>query len=164
MNFFSAFVLALGLLATGSGNPQGERGPKFNSLSQRDSTRLDQQRALVAAAIKQHYGGTLTRSQRDLPLLQKLIDDSVFNQTQTYELQSIGVAFGDVLASVLPLHWVMITDEYGTDPALRYKETPANINALTMISKRVEQGRRVNLQDLLVNTREGLAVFEKRSR
>jgi hypothetical protein len=44
-----------------------------------------------------------------------------------------GVAFGDVLASALPLHWVTITDEYGTDPSLRYKNTSANLNAWTMI-------------------------------
>ena len=34
----------------------------------------------------------------------------------------------------------MITDEYGTDPTLRFKNTSTNINALTMISKRVLSG------------------------
>ena len=164
MSLFPAAALAVGLLVAQSGNPQSGLGPKFNSLSPQDSARLDKQRLLVAAAVKQHYGGILTRSQKDLPLLQKLIDDSVFNKTQTYELQSIGIVFGDVLVSALPLHWVMITDESGTDPTLRYKNTSANINAMTMISKRVEQGRRVNLQELLVNTREGLVEFEKNSR
>jgi hypothetical protein len=44
----------------------------------------------------------------------RLIDDTVFKKSQTYELQSLGIVFGDVLASELPLRWVMITDEYGT--------------------------------------------------
>lgn len=35
----------------------------------------------------------------------------------------------------------MVTDEYGTDPTLRYKDSPVNINALTMISKRVGDAR-----------------------
>jgi hypothetical protein len=32
-----------------------------------------------------------------------------------------------VLASELPLRWVMVTDEYGTDPTLRFKETTLQI-------------------------------------
>ena len=91
--------------------------PKFNELSGSDRGRLDRQRAIVAATATQKYGtGGLTKTVADLPVLQRLIDDNVFNKTQTYELQSLGVAFGDVMASELPLRWTMVTDEYGTDP------------------------------------------------
>jgi hypothetical protein len=130
---------------------------KFTELSNEDRTRLDQQRAIVASAAKQRYGITvLTKSVKDLPILQRLIDDKAFTKTQTYELQSLGVAYGDVLASELPLRWVMVTDEYGTDPTLRFKSTTIQINALTMISKRVEKGEATNLQELLRVTREQL--------
>src|SRR5580704_16570646 len=78
--------------------------PKFNELSDSDRLRLDQQRAIVAATAKQKYGTVgLTKTVADLPVLQRLIDDDAFNKTQTYELQSLGVAFGDVMASELPL-------------------------------------------------------------
>jgi hypothetical protein len=134
--------------------------PKFNELSDADRVRLDQQRTIVAAAAKQKYGtGGLTKTVADLPVLQRLIDDNVFNKTQTYELQSLGVAFGDVLAKELPLSWVMVTDEYGTDPTLRYKDKPVNINALTMISKRIERGEVVNLVQLLQITRDQLSQW-----
>jgi hypothetical protein len=161
---FFAIFLAMGLAATGSGNAQNEKFPKFTTLSSEDSARLDQQRDLIAATVKQHYGVTLTRSRRDLAILQRLVDDSVFNKTQTYELQSLGVAFGDVLVSALPLHWEMITDEYGTDPTLRYKSENVNINALTMISKRLEKGQTVRLEELLNVTKEQLANLDKNSR
>jgi hypothetical protein len=135
--------------------------PKFNELLDSDKVRLDQQRALVAATAKQKYGtAALTKSVADLPVLQRLIDDNVFNKTQTYELQSLGVAFGDVLANELPLRWEMLEDEYGTDPVLRYKDKPVNINALTMISKRVERGEVVNLARLLQLTRDQLRAVE----
>jgi hypothetical protein len=49
----------------------------------------------------------LARTKSDLPVLQNLIDDRVFNKSQRHELQSVGVAFGDVLTSELPLRWVM---------------------------------------------------------
>lgn len=132
--------------------------PKFSELSHDDRTRLDQQRAIVAAAAKQRYGtSNLTKTAADLSVLQRLIDDKVFRKTQTYELQSLGIAFGDVLATELPLRWVMVTDEYGTDPTLRFKATTVQINALTMISKRIEKDEKVNLSELLRITREQLA-------
>ena len=139
--------------------------PKFSELSHWDSERLDQQRALVAAAAKRRYGtAVLSRTKRDLPILQRLIDDKVFKKSQTYELQSLGVVFGDVLANELPLRWVMITDEYGTDPTLRFKNTSININALTVISKRVERGERVDVSSLVQKNREALSVAEKKFR
>ena len=126
-----AFLSGVGLLF-GQSVHDSAAEPKFSELSHSDSERLDHQRALVAAAAKQKYGAAaLTRSKRDLPILQRLIDDNVFSKSQTYELQSLGVVFGDVLASELSLRWVMITDEYGSDPTLRFKNTSININALT---------------------------------
>lgn len=97
-------------------------------------------------------------------MLQRIIDERAFKKSQTYELQCLGVAFGDVLASELPLRWVMVTDEYGTDPTLRFKETSLQINALTMISKRVERDEAVDLSELLRVTREQLAHYEKKDR
>ena len=160
-------LLTIGFLGVlfGQSNRKAAREPKFTELSPEGSARLEQQRAVVAAAAKQRYGATgLTKTKSDLPVLQKLIDDRVFNNAQTYELQSLGVAFGDVLASELPLRWVMVTDEYGTDPTLRFKETTIQINALTMISERVERNEPVSVQWLLDKTREQLAVNEKKFR
>ena len=51
---------------------------------------------------------------------------------------------------------MMVTDEYGTDPTLRFKNTSVQINALTMISKRIEREESVNLGQLLQTTRDQL--------
>jgi hypothetical protein len=75
-----------------------------------------------------------------------VINDKVFSTTQTYELQSLGVVLGDVLAKPLGLHWVIVSDEYGTDPTLRYLDTTIQVNALTVISKRIEDGESVDVQ------------------
>jgi hypothetical protein len=139
--------------------------PKFFELSADDSTRLDQQRRLIAAAVKQRYGTeSLSGKKSDLRVLQRLIDDHVFSKSQTYELQSLGVVFGDVLTSEFPLRWVKITDEYGSDPTLRFKKTSVNVNALTMISKRIERDECVDVLDLLRKTRAALADAQKRLR
>jgi hypothetical protein len=115
----------------------------------------------VAATAKQRYGTkALTGTKSDLPVLQRFIDEKVFKKSQTYELQCLGVTFGDVLTSELPLRRVMVTDEYGTDPTLRFKKTTVQINAMTMISKRVERDEAVSVQWLLDKTREQLAKAE----
>jgi len=139
--------------------------PKFTELSAEDTARLEQQRAVVLAAARERYGTpALTRTRSDLPVLQRLIDERVFNKAQTYELQCLGVALGDVLASELPLRWVMVTDEFGTDPTLLFKQMTLQVNALTIISKRIDRDEQVSVQWLLDQTREQLAVNEKKFR
>lgn len=136
--------------------------PKFTELSREHSTRLEQQRDVVVAAAKQRYGTTaFTKTKADLAVLQRLLDDGVFTKTQTYELQCLGVVFGDVLASELPLRWMMVTDEYGIDPTLRYKDTTIQVNALTMLSKRVERGENVDVASMLRITGEQIAQLER---
>ena len=131
-------ALTFSLYSSQSG-PKQPVAPKFTELSSNDVASLDKQRALVAAAAKQRYRASgLVRTKADLPVLQRLIDDQVFTKAQTYELQSLGVVLGDVMESELPLRWVMVTDEFGTDPTLRFRDTTIQVNALTMISKRIE--------------------------
>ncbi|HWF17944.1 MAG TPA: DUF3806 domain-containing protein [Verrucomicrobiae bacterium] len=135
--------------------------PKFAELSKEDAARLEKQRHLIAVIAMQKYGApALTKTKSDLPILQRILDDKVFKKSQTYELQCLGITFGDVLASEFPLRWVMVTDEYGTDPTLRFKETTWQINALTMISKRVEKGEIVNLAELVRLTGEYVKKYQ----
>jgi len=155
-----AGIRAVGIM----GEPNQRNYPRFSELSGEDTAQLDKQRSIVAAVAKQKYGTpSLTKTKRDLAVLQRLIDDHVFDKTQTYELQCLGVTFGDVLASEFPLRWVMVTDEYGTDPTLRYKKMGLQINALTMISKRLERNESVDLRQLVEITGQQLARFEKDS-
>ena len=119
--------------------------------------------ATIQGTFRQRYGiSALTQTAADLPVLQRLIDDRAFKKRQTFELQSLGIAFGDVLSSELPLRWVIVTDEYGTDPTLRFKNTTLQINALTMISKRIERDEMVNLDQLLQTTREQLGRWSQK--
>lgn len=147
---------------TSQSDPSQQAEPKCSELTRDNIASLDRQRALVAAAAKQRYGVSgLVRTKADLPVLQRLIDERAFAKTQIYELQSLGVVLGDVMASELPLRWMMVTDGFGTDPTLRYKDTTIQVGALTMISKRIERDEKVNVSRLLEITREQLPRFEK---
>lgn len=103
----------------------------------------------MLSLLKTHYGEVkLVHDETDLPLLQRLVDDKVLRSDQTYELQCLGIALGQVFAEQTPLEWVMVEDEYGRDPALRYPNTTVIVFPLTMISKRVEDGQEVDFADL----------------
>ncbi len=123
-----------------------------------DLDRISKQRSVVEAAARDRLKAPLPGGKADLAILQRLVDDQVFRPQQTYELQSLGIVLGQVLAEHPDLSWVTVQDEYGTDPALRYKTTSILIFPLTMISKRVEDGREVEVEHLyqaiLSNVRE----------
>lgn len=113
-----------------------------------DLDRISKQRAVVDAATRSLYATSLPGGKGDLAVLQRLVDDQVFRPDQTYELQSLGIVLGQVLALHPDLSWVTVQDDYGTDPALRYKTTSILVFPLTMISKRVEDGREVEVEYL----------------
>lgn len=135
----------------------------FSALTKQDEDRLNKQRQVVLLVLKEKFGvSVLKKDQSDIQLIQKILDEKVFNPSQTYELQSLGVVLGDVLAKELGLHWEMITDEYGNDPTLRYENSAWNFNALTMISKRIERGEKVDVQSLFDQTRDYLPVLKEK--
>jgi hypothetical protein len=84
-------------------------------------------------------------------LLQGIIDKHLYKKDQTSELQALGICFGEILCMELELHWVIVEDEYGRDPALRYKSTSIIHFPRTMISKRIENNEKVSISDLLKN-------------
>lgn len=115
-----------------------------------DIDRLAKQWLIADGYVQEQCDGAhLQQTEEDLPLLQRVIDSNVIDVTQTFELQCLGVAFGRVLASNIEgLDWAIVDDEYGRDPTLRYRHTSLQLNVLTMISKRVEQGQRVDIRDM----------------
>jgi hypothetical protein len=122
---------------------------RFLALSVEDQARVAEQTDLVQRAAAACYAGvSFEGGPDDLRVLQNLINDAVFRPSQTYELQSMGIVFGHVPARATGLKWVMVEDQYGRDPALRWQDTSLVLFPLTMISKRVEAGERPDLQRL----------------
>ena len=79
-------------------------------------------------------------------LLQGIIDLKMYDKTRTSELQSLGICFGEVLSKELELDWIIVEDEYGRDPALRYKNSSILFFPRTMISKRIENDEDISIQ------------------
>lgn len=115
-----------------------------------DIDRLAKQWLVADRYVQEQCGGArLHRTEADLQLLQRVIDAQVIAPTQTYELQCLGIALGRVLAAnVEGLDWAIVDDEYGRDPTIRYRQTTLQLNVLTVISKRVEKGEPVDVQQM----------------
>jgi hypothetical protein len=83
-----------------------------------------------------------------LYLLQTILDNQFYRKDQTMELQSLGITLGDALAETADLEWVEVEDEYGIDPALRYRGREILLFPLTLISKRIERDEIVDVREL----------------
>lgn len=84
-----------------------------------------------------------------LRLIRTLLENAWIKRSETWKLQSLGIAFGDALEQdVEELTWVVVDDEYGRDPALRWLDTAILSFPLTAISKRVEGGTEVDVLKL----------------
>ncbi len=135
----AALVIAVVLAGSlaGCAKPETARDDlPYRELSGAERKQLDSQRAVVAAVAQERYGVLgLRQSAADLPVLQRMLDDRVFSEDQTYELRSLGVAFGDVLANELPLRWMAIESLEGFRPTLRFRDTPRDFDALSLLEK-----------------------------
>ena len=105
---------------------------------------------IYAASIAEEIcGAELDGGLEDLSTLQRIIDANWIEKEATQALQALGLAFGKVFANHNPDYdFCMVEDEYGRDPALRYRETSLLAFPQTMISKRIEDGESVDIRHM----------------
>ena len=108
-------------------------------------------RQLIHASglVEEVLGAGLSGELSDLAMLQNVLDKKVIEREATYSLQALGMAFGKVFVNNNEGYdWWMVEDEYGRDPAVRYRDTSLLAFPQTMISKRVEDGENVAFVEL----------------
>jgi hypothetical protein len=121
--------------------------------SPEDEARMAKQLEDARKIIKQQFGELdFDQGEKDLALLQSLMDGNVLTAKQTYPLQCLGMVLGNVIARRSGLEWVIAEDEFGRDPALRYPGTKLLVFPLSMISKRVEKCQPVDVTALCDET------------
>ena len=115
---------------------------------------------VVEDATRKSLSGALA----DLALIQATLDAKIIEPEATYSLQALGIAFGKVFVKNNEFYgWWMLEDEYGRDPAIRFKETTLLIFPQTMISKRVEDGQHVAVREMYESLREQLEEIRHES-
>jgi hypothetical protein len=129
----TALIFAFGLLPAGL-LAQAQKPPEISQL-----TKLG----------RNHFGHGISGDKtRDLALMQRLLDERLVRNTQTAQLQAMGMVMGNHLAEELDLHWVIYEDSLGRSRALRYRDSNVFLFPMTLVSRRVEAGNRVNIDTL----------------
>ena len=99
--------------------------------------------------IQEALGSRMDGTKNDLSLIQRVLDQGSIEREATYTLQALGLAFGRAFVHEnRDYDWWMVEDEYGRDPAIRYKRSSLLAFPRTMLSKRVEDGESVNVVEL----------------
>ena len=121
---------------------------KIDALSADDVARVEKQRAWV----RDHYDAAARHEyetvEGKLRLLDTIVRSKWTEPSETWKLQSLGIAFGDALAQKMGLIWVAVEDTHGRDPALRDQGTSIVLFPMTTISKRIERGETVDVRAL----------------
>jgi len=144
--------------------PEAVSRERFAPLRSDDEQLLQEQRQRVATLARRHVGASLAGSLDDLRVLQQVVDRAPLDPEETFALQALGVALGDVMAAELGLHWVAYRDELGRSRALRLGDTELAIFPVTMISKRVERGVPFRIEELYRKTAEEIARYRREHR
>ena len=121
---------------------------KKRKMSKELSQIIESQRSFVKEHLEDKSKNEYETIDGKLNLLQKILDNNYYGKDKTWELQCLGVTFGDALSQKLGLEWIEIEDEYGVDPSLRLKNTSVILFPLTMISKRIEDDEEINVEIL----------------
>lgn len=87
-----------------------------------------------------------------LRVVEAILANDWVEPDETWKLQALGIALGDALAQKLMLDWVTVDDEYGRDPALNWPGMSIYCHPMTMISKRIEAGDKVDVREMLDST------------
>ncbi|MDE0885029.1 MAG: DUF3806 domain-containing protein [Myxococcota bacterium] len=129
-----------------------------------DQIKSSRQRELAKTLSRRHLGTPLTGGEiRDLEIIQRLLDSQSIEREDVFEQQALGLALGDVMAQNLDLHWVVVDDDYGRSRALRWKQEEDLFFPVTLFSKRIQQGRPVEVHELYDVVADRVATLKARS-
>jgi hypothetical protein len=162
---FTAVGMALGLLLFALTPSHAQIKPRtVEELGGSEKIKSQRQRELADKLARRHLGTPIRGGEiPDLTTIQRLLDDDSIPKEDVFEQQALGLAFGDVLAQQLDLHWVVVDDDYGRSRALRWKEEQDLFFPVTMFSKRIAQGSPVEVDDLYDQVADRVATLKARS-
>jgi hypothetical protein len=128
-----------------------------------DIRRLAEQVVRVGELAAEHLDAELSDDESDLDVLQELLDLGAVEPDATYDLQCLGIVLGmRVVEASDGIDWAIVEDEYGRDPALRYRNTSLLVFPLTMISRRIEDGEDVDVRALYLRLLADLESLKKK--
>ena len=119
---------------------------RITELSADDRTWLRRAEEHVLNMLRTRYGiSGFSHSEDDLQALQRLLDDRVVTAPDVLGAQCIGVALGNVFVEKSGMRWARVSNEFGDMISLKDEASGFTYYPLTMVSKRLEDGRSIDL-------------------
>jgi hypothetical protein len=142
-------------------NQPEEQEIKVEELSLGQQFSMSSQRGEITDLVTRHLGITsLAGNLEDIVIFQKLVDKEVIKLNDVKTWQALGIALGDLLANEFDLHWVVMEDEFGSSRALQWKDTLNFVFPVTLLSKRVQFGEAIVLDDIVEKLRLEIEAFK----
>ncbi len=120
--------------------------PRVRELNWLNQQFLIKQRQRIEGISRRYLGQSLQTGTRNLPLLQRIVDENRIEHDDKLALQALGVVLGDILVHQhAKLAWFVYEDEQGSSHAVCLEGSEHCLFPVTMISRRVEVGAPVNV-------------------
>ncbi len=113
--------------------------PRVRELNWLNQQFLIKQRQGIESIARRHLGQSLQTGERNIALLQRIVNENLIEPSDTLALQGLGVILGDILVHHHPkLDWWVYEDEQGKSHAVCVNGSQHCLFPVTMISRRVE--------------------------
>lgn len=122
---------------------------RTEALTYNDKLYMTQQRERVDNLLRRHFGSQLSgQKTNDIIQMQRLLDNNIVTGEDAVVLQAMGVVLGELIKSEQGLSWIIYIDKYGRSRALKIPGQRDVLFPNTMISRRVEAGAKVGIEDV----------------
>lgn len=139
-----------------------EEAATINELSVAQRAVLSAQRRQIKDLFARQLGILqFDGDKRDLRHLQRLVDKGILSDDDILQWQKVGVLFGDILVEEFDLEWVSYEDERGKSKALQWRDTRNFVFPITLFSRRVEYGRKIDVKEVYNQVAEDIKGFSE---
>jgi len=118
---------------------------QIGELSDQDKHVFEQMRSWLRGHFKKAEEGKYDTIEGKLCVVDAILRNGWLDKNNAWQLQALGLGFGDAISQQLGMSWTIITDSDGSVPALVFRGTSLKLFAFTAIQKRMAMDEPVDV-------------------
>lgn len=136
-----------------------KKWPEVTDLGWGDERYLDSQVELIDTLGRQQLGTPVRGDTGDIELLQRMVYRGLIERDDKQTLQATGVVLGNLMVKTHGLSWRVYEDERGRSRAVCAQASDHCLFPVTMLSRRLQVGLVVNVQEVYDNAMALIAPY-----
>jgi hypothetical protein len=116
--------------------------------SEKDQVHLEEMRNWLRSHFHEGEREKYDKIEGKLFVVQSIVKNNWFDRNESWQLQALGVGFGDAIAQKIGMAWVVVETGNERMPMLQFPGTSLKLAAFTMIQKRVLGGEDIDVFSL----------------